>query len=745
MKRSVVSRSPAFAGSLYVGLILCVGANVARADTGMLPGGASLAFKRTFIHENNNPASDKEASTELAALKYFNGAHCVCSQPMSAGDRPDFFEKTFAQEVVLTPGTMPISRPLQFWAGVDCQTELDRVNRCSQVAPDIAMISNLATAPAVVDIRTFDLINAKPGSIPCDPETAPASNTLWGMADLKSTGMIDFAISKVFATDIKPPPLPELSTFHAQGAENAIELSWTPPADASDIFFYQALCADAGGAPVTSTPPEAQYQTPRSLCGANSLSLGQVAIDNGTGIDGGPLPEPDGIATQDPAFICGEQSDKTAGSLRIAGLQNGKAYSVALLVIDRSGNAVGVFFTSELTPKPATDFWEDLHDRGGHTEGGFCLIAETYGDDNPLTRSLRTFRDETLAETAFGRWASTAYYASLGKLGALVHGHLALRILSGIVLLPLVAVALLWHVLTLPGLLLLVGFVWLARRHRRRIFAARVVAAAAVACVLFAPHRAHAQTPYWEDQTGTDESSPTADQPARVKWHAGVRVGPYIPGIDKQLGLSPGPYKAMFGDSGNPSAYAILPMLDVERIVWRGFGQLGFGGSAGFMGKKAHAFVAGSDPNDPNRPRSAGDTNSFRLVPLSANAVYRFSYLDDEYGIPIVPYVKAGLAYYIWWVNAPSGDFAKICKDGGMEPCALNKAAGASLGVQGTIGIAIRAERIDATAAQSMHNSGIEHAGFYAEFQAAKVDGFGSAKKLSVGDNTWFAGVDFEF
>jgi len=44
-----------------------------------------------------------------------------------------------------------------------------------------------------------------------------------------------------------------------------------------------------------------------------------------------------------------------------------------------------------------------------------------------------------------------------------------------------------------------------------------------------------------------------------------------------------------------------------------------------------------------------------------------------------------------------------------------------------------------------MRQGGIEHAGFYAELSVAKVDGFGSDTKLSVGDSTWFAGVDFEF
>ena len=45
-----------------------------------------------------------------------------------------------------------------------------------------------------------------------------------------------------------------------------------------------------------------------------------------------------------------------------------------------------------------------------------------------------------------------------------------------------------------------------------------------------------------------------------------------------------------------------------------------------------------------------------------------------------------------------------------------------------------------------MRESGIQHAGFYGRaVSLGKVDGFGSDTKLSVGDTTWFAGVDFEF
>jgi hypothetical protein len=189
-----------------------------------------------------------------------------------------------------------------------------------------------------------------------------------------------------------------------------------------------------------------------------------------------------------------------------------------------------------------------------------------------------------------------------------------------------------------------------------------------------------------------------------------------------------------------------MPMLDIDRILWTGFGQVGVGVSIGYMQWFAHAFVDGSKPEDNPRMRSPADTNTFRLIPMALTATYRFTWLDDEYGIPVVPYVRGGLAYDLWWLSARSD---RVCKNGSdplTDPtCPLNKPVGGSLGVTGSIGLAVRAERIDTSTAMSMQQSGIQHAGIYAELSLAKVDGFGSASKLSVGDRTWFAGVDFEF
>jgi hypothetical protein len=218
-----------------------------------------------------------------------------------------------------------------------------------------------------------------------------------------------------------------------------------------------------------------------------------------------------------------------------------------------------------------------------------------------------------------------------------------------------------------------------------------------------------------------------------------VRAGPYTPDIDKQLGgPSPGPYQQMFG-----SKQGIMPMVDFDRVLWSRFGQVTVGLSLGFLRKSANAFAIDSKPTDPDRKRIPGATNSFTLIPFALLAGYRFTWLDDNYSIPLVPYVRGGIAYYPWWVSAPVGGFAQICDSQGNN-CG-NRALGASLGVQGSIGLAIRAESISASTAQSIRQSGFQHIGIYGELWLAKVDGFGSDKKLSVGDRTWFGGINFEF
>jgi hypothetical protein len=699
----------------------------------MLTGGGSLTFDKIFIDEDG---SRKEPSTPDKLREYLNLAHCVCSQA-GAGDEQSVY---YEMRLSMVTGQ---HRPAELWVGSSCNEDDTRPTTCRQIGA-ISDIDTLNTSAQQIEFGIYDVINGKEAGAGVACKVREGDALVWALVDNEGDGGIDYinsqAVGKtdmVTGVDTQAPPSP--TNFSGASAEGAVRLSWTAPVERpTDIKYYQAFCMDPDGAPALSDPPEAHYQTVSSLCDLPSNEVVITPVD--IVADGGtPATIPDEFTNLDPAYICGESDEQTATGMLISGLKNNTPYRVMVVAIDPAGNASGTFFTSTITPQPATDFWEDLHDRGSDVEGGFCLLAETYGDGGPLTNALRSFRDDTLAGSRFGRALTDAYYASMAKLGALVHGSLALRAIAAIVLLPLVVIALAWHVLTLPGLLMLIALVVLWRKKRFRALA-RLAPAAALAVIVLAPAASHAQgpSPYWDGENNDDAGD--LDDDTDVTWHAGIRVGPYIPDIDKQFGgASPGPYEEMFGGQ------RVIPMLDVDRFLWTGFGQVGIGGSIGYMQKTAKAWADGSVPGDPDRMRSAGDENTFRLIPLALTATYRFTWLDDEYGIPLVPYVRGGLAYYIWSVRS-NGKNAEACWDGThTQNCDADKGYGASLGVVGSIGLAIRAERIDSSAASSMRQSGIMHAGFYGELSLAKVDGFGSETKLSVGDSTWFAGVNFEF
>jgi hypothetical protein len=757
-------------------VVLLAASGVASAQTtgtGTLPNSATITFPKLYTYQSSTDTIgvQTEAASD-ARLQYFNLAHCVCSVANSNNQLGKF------SYLVQETAQSGLHYPVDFWIGTGCDDITQRnssTGNCIKVGSFNDLDVALYPGGTQQKFSLADAVNGK--SPPTDGSVCAASNNagLSIYAFVSSTGStssydydatqtpgtVSTDVSTTGGIDTQPPPA--ATNAKASPTESGIDVSWTPSTDNNtDVAYYQALCATADGQPAGNESNDPRYVTTASVCPGvappmSAETLTQITLSDDerdpADIDLNGAPSGD-FGALGRSFICGEADSATASGLSIGGLANGTPYQVILLTVDRHGNFVGNYFSRTITPHLVTDFWEDLHDRGSKVQGGLCLLAETYGDDSGLTQTMRRFRDDTLGGSGVGRWLTHAYYATGGRLGGLVHGSLALRILAGALLLPIVALALAWHALTLPGLIAVLWAAWLIWRHRtrlagwlRRLGRVRWVRAATVIAIVV-PGAARADVgggyqPYWEnsDPLDNDDQTPVLGEPPPVHWHVGVKVGPYVPDIDKQFGGKPGPYEQMFGN------FRLLPMLDVERIIWSGFGQIGVGGTIGYLQRSARAFAMGSDPADPNRARDPNARNSFHLIPFALTATYRFTLLDDEYSIPLVPYVRGGLSYYVWWMAAPSGNFSVACKDGttNEDTCDLTKAFGASLGVQGAIGLAIRAERIDAAAARSMRASGIQHAGIYGELSAAKVDGFGSDSKLSVGARTWFAGVDFEF
>lgn len=674
-------------GALTVALATATG-TTSHADTGMLPNGAVITWPRFFINESGGDLI--EPSDPALRRSYLNLAHCTCAQEGKGA------ETSFQYEVKLSTST-GTRRPGEVWVGTQCDSELLRATTCRQITDQsIPDIDALAIASTRIDLSLYDVINGPKNTDACQEREGDAY--VWILVDSNGDNVYDYTTNKsvgattdVKGIDTQPPPLP--TDITATAGEASVKMSWTiPTGRAADIYGYQALCS-LDGAPVRTdgTADSPQYETTTSLCDAPqkfTLTASTVAATDA----GDPVEAQPGEFDQlDNAFLCGTEASGTATSLTVTGLENGKQYKVALLVYDLYGNVTGTYFSSTVAPKPVTDLWEDLHDRGSEVQGG-CLGTTLPGDSGPMG----------------------------GLMG-------------GMALAGLVGGALLW------------------RRRRQVAIVAAIVTAAGVA-------QADKFQPYWDEPIPDDGTLKNVED--NVHWHMGIRVGPYTPDIDGQAGVNAttglGPYAAMFGDAyttadGKPNqhhVWQILPTLDVDRVLWNGFGQVTIGGSIGYMKKTALAYAQGTSADDPKRLRQPGNENTFRLLPLSLEAGYRFTYLDDRFGIPVVPYFRGGLAYYAWLIKSPGGNLSRVCADGthGCETDSnANAAKGASLGLVGSIGLAVRAEDIDRDSARSMRETGLQHAGFYAELSLAKVDGFGSAQKLSLGDTTWFAGIDFEF
>jgi hypothetical protein len=755
-------------------LVVVAAGGVAHAQGATLPSGATIVFEHRKIVDPSSTSTDPffepDAGSD-ALRRYFNLAHCNCAKSnVGKSGTPGNF-KYLVHETMPSGSSISGSMSIDFWVGTGCDgSDVQQRNlNCEQLMPPsvTSSIQNPDKQAPYGEEREFNLyevVNGKAHSTEDCVQNDSVAASIFALARANpatSTDAYDYSKTVVAGTltadtspasgvDTQPPPLP--LNLAARTNENEIDITWSPPSSGTtDIAYYQALCTLADGqTPVfSSRTSDPQYVTSQATCGITAPTSEVPAEIPSSQNQEVAVPAAAGdFAALNPRFICGEVNSGTAISVQIKHLQNDVRYQVILVAVDFHGNFTAVHFDHTVTPHAVTDFWEDVRQNGNDAQGGLCLLAETYGNDSALTRVLRAFRDDTLGGSQAGRWLGRAYYATLARLGAYVHGSVALRAVAAIALAPLVAFALLWHWLGLPVVLgLLAAAWWLRRRRLAPIGVPRwrlprwLGAAAAAALIALGAGPVHAGNggyrPYWEStdpaQQSEQERVPPGD-PSLVSWHAGIRVGPYTPDVGNPKNLDPSRYDAHFGTSQH-----LLTMLDVDYILWTGFGQVGVGGSIGYWQKTARAFTTMNMMTTDVRSNAP---EAFRLVPFALTATYRFTMLDDEYGIPVLPYVRGGLSYYAWWVSV-NGHYARVCDPTGAN-CG-GKALGASLGVQGAIGLAVRAERIDASTAMSMQQSGIQHAGIYAELSLAKVDGFGSDKKLSVGDKSWFAGVDFEF
>jgi hypothetical protein len=250
-----------------------------------------------------------------------------------------------------------------------------------------------------------------------------------------------------------------------------------------------------------------------------------------------------------------------------------------------------------------------------------------------------------------------------------------------------------------------------------------------------------------------------------------LKAGPYSPNIDSSPGLNgTTPFSDLFSNPGVRGRPPPMPLVELEFDwqIWHRFGSVGLGASLGFMRRGTKAFQYQIDPTSgmpivdangnevqcqvqlngtptPMYPCvRTGDDTTLNVIPLELLAIYRFDVLAKRWHVPLVPYVKVGLAYYLWWIENGGGflSIPKVTLSNGQ----VLHGFGGTFGWAFRPGIALLLDVLDPVAARTMDTEiGINHSYLFFELNYADINGFGAGNKLVLSDTNWAAGLAFEF
>jgi len=438
----------------------------------------------------------------------------------------------------------------------------------------------------------------------------------------------------------------------------------------------------------------------------------------------------------------------TSKSLQIADLELGAVYYIGVTAVDDFDNESNLSEVLTETPISVDDFWETYKKSGGGEEGGFCFVA-TAAWGSPMEGSvvlLRAFRDSVLLTSPWGRSFVRLYYLHGPGLAAFIHDKPVLRFAARVALLP--AVALAWFTVAASQLarvvlLLALGTLFLLAVQMRRAIACQ---AQLHASSIQPPHRSKSiprlvatalrsgqEIANRKSQIGTtialfllffSSSTLAEDTPRTLALE--FRAGQYQPGIDSEFeGATP--YQKIFKDDS-----AWIWGIELDSQVFQAFGSIGIFGSAGW------GYVTGKGLAQDGNPSS--DETTLSLAPLVLGGAYRFDVLAERWGVPLVPVVKGGLNYTVWWVRDGLGEVSTF-KQGDKE----FEGAGGTFGLYYSASLHLLLDFFEPHTAKVFDNDmGVNNSYAFIEFARFTTDDFGSDKSLDLSDDSVIFGLAFE-
>lgn len=205
-----------------------------------------------------------------------------------------------------------------------------------------------------------------------------------------------------------------------------------------------------------------------------------------------------------------------------------------------------------------------------------------------------------------------------------------------------------------------------------------------------------------------------------------LSLGPYNPGpsIDSEAGLATAPYQDTFG-----SSKMLLFEVKYERYFLQSFGALGAGLSLGYAEKYGRATVV----DDPAAETSEGTV--LQVVPAKLFALYNFDIPALQWRIPLVPYLKGGVAWVGW----------RSTKGGKVETVDGDKAQGGKWGLTAAGGLAFMLDVLEPRLSRDFDSEvGINHTYLFAEYELLQTGIFGGGG-LNLSSRHFVFGLALEF
>jgi len=279
----------------------------------------------------------------------------------------------------------------------------------------------------------------------------------------------------------------------------------------------------------------------------------------------------------------------------------------------------------------------------------------------------------------------------------------------------------------------------------RRYGGAGVVAALVLMAGVTGARRAEAQT---FEPFGSDRGRHRYESTQQFALE--LRLGPYAPTVDDEFAGRASPYRDMFG-TDDRLHIGLEFDWQVARMGY--LGQLGVGVGVGYTAMTAIAPITQDPmPRDPTmwqRPASGQET-TLRVFPGYLVGIWRFDTLARRTVIPLVPYLKLGVSYSVWWVSVGDNTAERtLALSPGARPgdSDLGEAAvGGSLGTHFALGLMLRLDVFEPLAQRSWDlQMGVNHSYLFVEYYRADPGSLGSRPQMQLGVESWVGGIAVEF